>query len=49
VAEIEGITQAILAGTDADGDGQATWEENEGGLQQAAQHMRFMQEGEGLG
>jgi len=49
VAEIEGITQAILAGTDADGDGQATWEENEGGLQQAAQHMQFMQEGEGLG
>jgi len=49
VAEIEEITEVILVGRDADGDGQASWQENEGGLQQAAQHMQFMQEGEGLG
>jgi len=48
VAEIAEITQVILVGRDADGDGQASWQENEGGLQQAAQHMQFMQEGEGM-
>ena len=48
VAKIETLTQAILAGTDADGDGTASWEQGEGGLAQAAQHMQFMQEGEGM-
>jgi hypothetical protein len=48
VAEIETLTQAILVGTDANGDGTATWEQSEGGLAQAAQHMQFMQEGEGM-
>lgn len=48
VAEIETLTQAILAGTDANGDGTVSWEANEGGLAQAAQHMQFMQEGEGM-
>ena len=32
VAEIEEITAVILVGRDADGDGQATWQEDEGGL-----------------
>jgi len=48
VAEMETLTQAILAGTDANGDGTVSWDENEGGLAQAAQHMQFMQEGEGM-
>jgi hypothetical protein len=48
VIEIETLTEAILAGTDANGDGTASWEESEGGLAQPAQHMRFMQEGEGM-
>ena len=48
VVEIETLTQAILAGTDANGDGTVSWEEGEGGLAQAAQHMQFMQEGEGM-
>ena len=48
VVEIETLTQAILAGTDASGDGTVSWTEGEGGLAQAAQHMQFMQEGEGM-
>lgn len=48
VAEMQTLTRAILEGTDADGDGTVTWQENEGGLAQAAQHMQFMQEGEGM-
>ncbi len=48
VSEIETLTQAILVGTDANGDGTVTWEQSEGGLAQAAQHMQFMQEGEGM-
>src|SRR5919106_129806 len=42
VVEIETLTQAIVAGTDANGDGTVSWEESEGGLAQAAQHMQFM-------
>ena len=48
VSEIETLTQAVLVGTDANGDGSVTWEQSEGGLAQAAQHMQFMQEGEGM-
>jgi hypothetical protein len=48
VVEIETLTQTILVGTDANGDGTISWEQNEGGLAQAAQHMQFMQEGEGM-
>ena len=48
VVEIETLAQAILAGTDANGDGTVSGEEGEGGLAQAAQHMQFMQEGEGM-
>jgi len=48
VAEIEILTLAIRNGTDADGDGQVTWQAGEGGLAQAEQHMEFMREGEGL-
>jgi hypothetical protein len=48
VAEIEVLTLAIRNGTDADGDGQVTWQAGEGGLAQAEQHMEFMRQGEGL-
>lgn len=47
-AEIETLTLAIRNGTDADGDGQVTWQAGEGGLAQAEQHMEFMRQGEGL-
>jgi hypothetical protein len=48
VAEIETLTLAIRNGTDADGDGEVSWEAGEGGLAQAEQHMEFMRQGEGL-
>ncbi len=47
--EIASMTEAILAGTDADGDGRVSWGEGEGGLDQAATHLRLMKEAEGLG
>jgi hypothetical protein len=48
VAKIETVAQAIQNGRDDNADGQVTWERNEGGLAQAAQHMQFMKTGEGL-
>jgi hypothetical protein len=48
VAEIETLTLAIRNGTDADGDGQVSWQAGEGGLAQTEQHMEFMRQGEGL-
>jgi hypothetical protein len=48
VAEMQTLTQTILAGADANGDGTVSWEANEGGLAQAAQHMQLMREGEGM-
>ena len=47
--EIATMTQAILSGTDADGNGRVTWQEGEGGLEQAATHLGLMKEAEGLG
>lgn len=47
--EIATLTQAILSGTDADGNGRISWGEGEGGLEQAATHLRLMKEAEGLG
>ena len=47
--EIAGMTQAIVSGMDADGDGRISWGEGEGGLEQAATHLRLMKEAEGLG
>lgn len=48
VMELQEMTQAVLNGLDADGDGEATWERGEGGIAQAEQHMQFMREGEGM-
>lgn len=47
--EIAAMTQAILSGMDADGNGRISWGEGEGGLEQAATHLRLMKEAEGLG
>ena len=47
--EIAGMTQAIVSGMDADGDGEISWGEGEGGLEQAATHLGLMKEAEGLG
>lgn len=48
VGRIHVLTLAILNGTDADGDGSVGWQQGEGGLAQAAQHMEFMRAGEGI-
>ncbi len=47
--EIAAMTAAIVSGTDADGNGRVSWGEGEGGLEQAATHLRLMKEAEGLG
>ena len=47
--EIVAMTAAIVNGTDADGNGRVSWGEGEGGLAQAATHLRLMKEAEGLG
>lgn len=49
LAELTALTDAILNGTDADGDGRVGWQEGEGGLAQAATHMGLLKRGEGLG
>ena len=38
----------LVSGIDANGDGRIGWQEGEGGLQQANQHMGFMKKGEDL-
>lgn len=47
--EIAAMTDAIVSGTDADGSGRVSWGEGEGGLAQAATHLRLMKDAEGLG
>lgn len=47
--EIAAVADAIVNGTDADGNGRVSWGEGEGGLAQAATHLRLMKEAEGLG
>lgn len=47
--EIAAMTEAIVSGTDADGSGRVSWGEGEGGLAQAATHLRLVKEAEGLG
>lgn len=41
-------TGAMLNGLDADGDGRIGWQEGEGGLAQAAQHLELLRRAEGL-
>jgi hypothetical protein len=45
---LNAIAQQLHAGVDANRDGTVGWQEGEGGLQQAEQHMGLMMKGEGL-
>lgn len=49
LAELTALTDAVLNGMDADGDGRTGWQDGEGGLVQATTHMGLMKRGEGLG
>lgn len=42
------LTQQLVSGFDANGDGKVTWEAGEGGLQQAQEHVNLMLAGEHL-
>ncbi len=46
--EIQAMTQAMVSGQDADGNGRTSWGEGEGGLEQASFHMGLMKRGEGI-
>jgi len=48
VAKIEKIIGWIRTGRDANGDGEVTWRQGEGGIAQARKHMELMYEAEGL-
>lgn len=48
VQELQQVSEQLLAGEDAAGDGQVSWQEGEGGLAQAEQHMELLLRGEGL-
>jgi len=45
---IVALADQLLAGVDANGDGDITWEKGEGGLNAAAKHMGIMVKGEGI-
>lgn len=49
VEELIELTNAIVSGTDENGDGRTGWQEGEGGLAQATQHMGLMKRAEGMG
>jgi hypothetical protein len=42
VSQIASLADQLIPGSDANGDGRITYEEREGGLQHAEDHMRFM-------
>jgi hypothetical protein len=46
--ELIQLTDAIANGRDTDGDGRIGWQEGEGGLAQASQHLTLMRNAEGL-
>ncbi len=48
VAKIKELANRLATGEDVNGDGKVSWAAGEGGLDTAAQHMGFMQKGEGL-
>ncbi|MEH6470362.1 MAG: hypothetical protein V7752_03855 [Halopseudomonas sp.] len=48
VEQIKQLSDALLAGVDANGDGTISWQQGEGGLSEAQKHIGFMVKGEGL-
>lgn len=48
VNQLGPLAQQILSGVDANSDGRVTWEQAEGGLQQAQEHVTLMLAGEGV-
>jgi hypothetical protein len=49
VNQVVSLTEQLIAGADANGDGRITWEAGEGGLQHAEQHVMLMLNAEGRG
>lgn len=47
--ELAALTGQLASGVDANGDGRIGWQEGEGGLDQAQQHIDLMKRGEGMG
>jgi hypothetical protein len=47
VSQLVSITDQLINGADTNGDGRITWEEGEGGLQQADDHVALMLKAEG--
>jgi len=47
--ELAALTEQLVVGIDANGDGRVGWQEGEGGLDQALQHIELMKRGEGEG
>jgi hypothetical protein len=43
-ADIKRLSDQLIAGVDANGDGQVGWQEGEGGLQHVEQHVGFMRQ-----
>jgi hypothetical protein len=48
ITELNTIATQLLPGVDANGDGRVGWQENEGGLQQAEQHIGLLKTAEGM-
>jgi hypothetical protein len=48
VQELDLLATQLIEGEDLDGNGQVSWQEGEGGLAQAEQHMELLLRGEGL-
>ncbi|MDH3272506.1 MAG: hypothetical protein OEN56_14310 [Gemmatimonadota bacterium] len=49
LSELVALTEAMVNGVDADGDGRIGWQEGEGGLAQAARHLDLLRQAEGIG
>ncbi len=49
VTQLNTVAEQLITGVDANSDGRVGWQQGEGGLQQAEQHMNLMKKGEDLG
>jgi hypothetical protein len=48
VEQLKTVTEQLLSGRDANGDGRITWEEGEGGLEHVEQHLNLLRTAEGI-